>query len=183
MYFVIYLKQKVEKVEKKEEEDLSLEDTESGCSLLDETELMPLPTKPRFSTMMSPEAAYTTLMCYDDIIEHKLRRVHPGVVKRKSEKHVITPSKVRCTCESDEGLVEPGSARQLHTLTGGSGQLPPPELRLTRRLNTAMDLVDSLKHKQGQLPLSQSFTETVRDPVRQYHAWSNAWSTDFSIEQ
>ncbi len=131
---------------------------------------------------MSAEAAFATMKCYDDILEENLSKNNPKV-KRNSDKRVITPTKIKCTgeTEQDDDDATPGSAKQLQASMLNE-ELPPSELRLTRRLNTAMDLVDSIKKEKGENPVSTRYKDTVRDNVRQYKAWSKALGTDFDLE-
>lgn len=55
-----------------------------------------------------------------------------------------------------------------------------PALVMTYRYESAMDILDSLRERQGQHRLSPRKTSTVaRAPVKEYNSWSYVWSREF----
>ncbi len=133
--------------------------------------------RPRIATKMSTEAVYSTIKGYDDVLQQELFGDIHAVHRRPQ-----TPTKVtltaKKTAENSEhlSLLVPDMGKQRNN------QLPSLKIDLVRKLNTAVDLVDSIHKKQGHHPLSKSFENTVENPIQQYWAWSHQWDDTFSVE-
>ena len=137
--------------------------------------------RPRIATKMSTEAVYSTMKGYDDVIQHELfGDIHPVInpIKKRSQTPTKVAYAVNETAENTDRLNP--SVQRAGKLRGN--QLPSLKIDLVRRLNTAVDIVDSIHQKKGHHPLSKSFENTIENPIEQYWAWSNQWNSTFSFE-
>ncbi|XP_046554132.1 uncharacterized protein LOC124263516 [Haliotis rubra] len=55
-------------------------------------------------------------------------------------------------------------------------------LELTYRMESAMDILDTLRRRHGQPPISPRVRSNKRDiaPIRDYNSWTNVWKREFS---
>ncbi|KAK3086498.1 hypothetical protein FSP39_019283 [Pinctada imbricata] len=195
----------------------------------DITVIKELPSTPRFSSTLSPEAQFALMKGYEDTVygylctsypEHKnvLRRTRTpknSIDIKDVPREVNTPVKDGNLLRAESPFYQPtersgqnsptsvilplSRSTSLSTIRPGTGQssklsrtqsqpvLVPyhKQLVLTHRLQSAMDILDTVRGNMGMHAISPRIQTNSQDsnPVQDYNSWIRVWNTEFQISK
>ena len=155
----------------------------------------PLPDRPRFIATLSPEAQFSALKAYEDVLVDKLRNSFPEQrnnlyrVRTASSKRVSFPLE---STDQDQGSRNATGTQNSNDVTSLStsakthhqGDDMRLKRRLTVRFQVGMDILDNLKSSQGLLITSPRIMSREHiEPVTSYNKWIHNWANEFSLNE
>ena len=203
-----------------------------------------MPAAARFSSFLSPEAQYSMMKGYEDVLRNQLVQSNPEystiLVRNKTpmnrigiRKQTSGAGNLQTTNEADDKSVfysddeaeqesdeqsdqdvdwhpeaghgkfesknvtrRPSLPSSRNTVSRNSPsrclkrtrslQVIPHDRRLvmTYRLESAMDILDTIRHKRGMVPLSPRVVQESRKitPVTDYNSWATVWCKEFKVK-
>ena len=155
-----------------------------------------VPESPRFCATLSPEAQYAMMKGYEDRLVQNLssRLPHTGsdatVLRSRTPKQGrVQLSKKTCrggNLSANATGTGPTNDPAEHDHRQEDGVLDghDAKLRVSRKFQAAIDLLDNLEEGRGnQLAASKPASQRrMRNPLRRYKSWSQGWMDDFQVE-
>ncbi|CAH1777912.1 unnamed protein product [Owenia fusiformis] len=167
-----------------------------------------LPMQARFGSKLSPEAQFAMFRGYEDILVGNITNSYPNYTKYLKRTKTPTSCEVQVN-EGECGLTNinenihvsmtslhgnetevisrPNSAFISSSAIIEQNEKCPDlipvkkQLRLTGRLEIAMDILDTVKEKRGMVVTSPRLRSRSIRPINNYIAWNHAWCKEFRI--
>ncbi|XP_074650947.1 uncharacterized protein LOC141905805 [Tubulanus polymorphus] len=197
---------------------------DSATSSILEEERIELPPTPRFLSLLSAEAQYAAMKCYEDILYERITDVFPeyqNVLSRTSSPPVSNsrlsirpPPELETQTENEKQLAI--EAVQKHRNNHNNMQLVPAmaitiqhqpglgpravseltsdkipklakdsklfkQLIMSYRFQNAMDILDTIRKKDGQTVTSARVHTLRIDPIHNFNLWNNNMSREFEF--
>ncbi|CAD5120224.1 DgyrCDS8796 [Dimorphilus gyrociliatus] len=172
---------------------------ENSKEEIQEDEPKKLPSRSRFVSKLSPEAQYSMLKGYEDVIVKDLGKLYPEHLIAFNEQRAVTPANKKCSLSEIGEKVNEGGANELKDQSTPKTLKTKKRLnkvhlpllqntsvikqkRLTYRFETAQDIIDALKSKKGLIVTSPRYKTQQKNPVKDFGTWSYNWTREFVLK-
>jgi hypothetical protein len=157
-----------------------------------------LPAHPRFCATLSLEAQYAMMKGYEDLLLTNLKENYPerAVFLPRTRTPTTTTKKIVDTDSDDSeteklaalnlgSLVPVTNNEQVVAVTKHKPKDKGPkkkQLVITYRFQSAMDILDTIRDKNGHLVTSPRLKEKTLNPLDSYSSWKITWSKEFKFK-
>jgi hypothetical protein len=165
-----------------------------------EEEKIDLPQHPRFLALLSPEAQYSAMKCYEDIIYAEITELFPeyrNVVQRcpspdisrlaiksagEEEDHVNKHTESHALVTAPTKQIIPYGRSHTDMTHNRLPQISKEKrLLMTYRFQSAMDILDNIRLQTGHIITSCRPAAKSMDPIHYFNVWNSHWSKEFEM--